>query len=873
MSGESTFGGWLRRRRNELGITQEELSNQLGFSLALLRKLESSERRPSGQIVTLLAEYFHIPADERDAFITFARIGGIESIIADELTPGTSASPWRRAYLHQTNLPAMLTPMIGRQRELALAMGYLRQPKTRLLTLTGTPGIGKTRIALEVAANLVETFEDGVFLVDLTSVIDPDLVIPTIAQTLGLNETRKGLFEIVLLDYIRERRMLLFLDNFEQVLDAATSITRLLEASPWLKVIVTSREALQVRGERRFNIPPLAVPDIKEFESLETLEAYPSLELFLERARAVMADFELNRENAGEVAAICIKLEGVPLAIELAAARIRHFSPKELYSGLDSRLTLLTGGARDLPTRHRTLRSAIEWSYDLLNENEQRLFRFAGIFAGGITDEALGWLGKKQPDSTGLIFDTLLALNEKNLILTENKVANSGAVRFRLLESIREFAVEQLEKHGEITEARSGHADYYLELAERAEQHFTGTQYPGWGADQIAWVNRQKADFDNMRLGLDWYQLQVEVAARDKAVSLLNLQKGLKLATALRRVWFERGHFTEGVQWLMSFLSKVPKPLPTNLPELRAIYAKAIAIVGRLSPVNETLGAVPPLLEESLSIATELGDKQLIALVLLISGVVALKQANYEKAYSFQKECLKLYRELGNQWGAAAVLQEIGISNLKQGNISLARPILEESLQLFRGVGEHVGVSSVLNNLAHIAYYQKKYGEARTFWQESQQWGRDSGYSNMLGYIEIMLGWVALRESNREEASELFKKGLQLGQTIRSVETIYSGLGGLGVLAHAQHHTEKATFLFGAADTLGMAANILLFPLKKAELDLEIAMARAQLSDEKWNEVWVRGYEMAFEVTKLMEDEPLKLDKALVSLLEVAWQV
>ncbi len=871
MSGESTFGGWIRQRRNELGITQEELSNQLGFSLALLRKLESSERRPSGQIVALLAEYFRIPADERDAFITFARIGGTESIYADDLTSGTSGSPWRRVYFHQTNLPTMLTPIIGRQRELALALGYFRQPKMRLLTITGTPGIGKTRIALEVAANLVEAFEDGVFFIDLTSVIDPDLVIPTIAQTLGLKERGKELFEMVLLDYIRERRMLLFLDNFEQVLDAATSITRLLEASPWLKVMITSREALQVRGERRFNIPPLAVPDINEFESLEALEAYPSVELFLESARAVMADFELNRENAGEVAAICIKLEGVPLAIELAAARIRYFSPKELYSALDSRLRLLTGGARDLPTRHRTLRNAIEWSYDLLNENEQRLFRFAGIFAGGLTDEALGWLGKKQPAPTVLIFDTLLALNEKNLILTENKIAKSGAVRFRLLESIREFAVEQLEKHGEITEARSGHADYYLELAERAEQHFTGTQYPGWGADQIAWVNRQKADFDNMRLGLDWYQLQVE--AQDKANNLLNLQKGLRLATALRRVWFERGHFTEGVQWLMSFLSKVPKPLPTNLPELRAIYAKAIAIVGRISPVNETPGTIPPLLEESLSIATELGDKQLIALVLLISGVVALNQADYEKAYYFQKECLKLYRELDNQWGAAAVLQDIGVANLKQGNISLARPMLEESLQLFRGVGEYVGVISVLNNLAHVAYYQKKYGEARTFWQESQQWSRDSGYTNMLGYLETMLGWVALGEGNQQEASELFKKGLQLGQTTRSLETIYSGLGGLGVLAQAQHHTEKAAFLFGAADTLGKSANIVLFPLKKVELDLEIALARAQLSAEKWNEMWARGYEMAFEVTKLLENEPLKLDKALVSLLEVAWQV
>ena len=882
MSSETTLGGWLRQRRVETGVTQEELSNHLGFSLALLRKLESSERRPSGQIANLLAEYFRVPTDERDAFVAFARAAitctadsassGPVSISGDvQLQP----APWRRMYLQQTNLPTMLTPIIGREKEKLIALNQLLHPKVRLLTLTGTPGIGKTRLGLEVASALVEKFEDGVFFMDLAPIVNPDLVMATIARTLGLKEEGGyQLFERVLFDYLRERRILLFLDNFEQVLDAASLVVRLLEASPWLKVLITSREALHVMGERRMSVPPLALPDLQQLESLEVLAAYPAVELFIDRVQDVTPDFELTQENAADVAAICSGLEGVPLAIELAAARSRHFSPKELYSRLGSSLKLLTGGGRDFPARQRTLRSAIEWSYELLNGTEQRLLRYAGVFAGGFTAEAFEWLGEENYINSAVsTFDTLTGLTDKNLVRAERKTTKSEVVRFSLLEVIREYAVEQLQKQGEMEEARRGQASYYLALGEKAEQHFTGNQYPGWGADQLGWVERLEVELDNIRAALDWYLLQVEAKTPTQteteadSLYLENLEKGLRLAIAVRRVWLGCGHYAEGVRWLTVFLSSVPRPVPVELPQLRASYAKAIAILARLTPLKGNVEAVQPLLEESLSIATELEDKQLMALILLNSGVVAYSQANYVTAVSFQRECLKLYRELNNKWGIGAVLQEHGNVEYNLGNFSLARSMWEESLQHFREVDETIGIQSVLIKLGVLAYIQGEYGEARALCQESIELLDKLGNINRADYPKEMLGWVALREGNYAEAKTLFKEVIQMGQEMNGVLTVYRGLVGLGAVAQTQHQAERAALYFGAAEGFGKARDIQLPALKTVELDLEIAAAREQLPIANWDIAWYSGHKLAVEITAQSIAGPFRRSNILGLLL------
>ena len=383
MSEELTFGSWLRQRRKELNITQEELAERLGISWITLRKLEAGERHPSGQVALLLAGYLRLPADEHQAFVAFARTGRQGS---GEVSP---TAPWRSALARQTNLPTLLTPLIGREQELTIAQKHLLNSRVRLLTLIGPPGIGKTRLGLQVASNLVDHFGDGVYFVDLAPVRDPEMVLPTIARTVGLQQITDRSLEDLLLDYLRQRRVLLLLDNFEQVLDASAVVVKLMEASPWLKVVITSREALQVRGERRFFVPTLTVPDLHQLLPLDKLASCPSVEFFVERVQAVAPDFTLDEANAEDVAAVCIGLEGLPLALELAASSANRLSPAQMRLALTNRLKLLRAEIRDLPARQRTLRGAIEWSYDLLTSEEQTLFRSLGVFVGGFTPGAV----------------------------------------------------------------------------------------------------------------------------------------------------------------------------------------------------------------------------------------------------------------------------------------------------------------------------------------------------------------------------------------------------------------------------------------------------------------------------------------------------
>ncbi|MEO8288465.1 MAG: tetratricopeptide repeat protein [Chloroflexota bacterium] len=852
MSAEQTFGGWLRRRRNELGLTRDQLADNLGFSLAMLRKLESGERRPSGQIASLLAHHFRIPTDEHAAFVAFARTGDspVASVETDGILP---PAPWRSLYARQTNLPTMLSPLVGREREAATARDALLQPKTRLLTLTGTAGIGKTRLGLQIALSLVDHFEDGIFFVDLAPITDPDLVMLTIARVLGLKESGRHTIDSVLLDHVRERRMLLMLDNFEQVLDAAIGIVQLLEASPWLKVLITSREALHIRGERRFPVPPLGLPDMQGLPSMQSLQGYPSVELFVERARAVSPEFALTEENAADVAAICVGLDGLPLAIELAAARTRHLSPLEMRSALGSRLQLLTGGARDLPARHRTLRAAIEWSYNLLDSDEQRLFRLMGVFVGGFTSDALAAIVESQPGVPMQLPDALHSLADKNLVQEQRGVSSTDDGRFRLLEAVREFALERMVSESEVDSAREKHAAYYLSLADSADEQFNRPQGSRWGYEAIKWVDRLEADLDNMRAALDWYRVQAEIEAEssgdrvEAARTTANLEMGLRLTTGLRRIWFVRGHFTEGLQWLRAFLVMVPQPLPTSLQPLRAAYAAALALLGRLTLLQGDAEPVRPLLEESLAIARDIGDKQRIAFILLNVGAVGLAQGDYTSARTYHGECLDLYRELGNNWGAAAALEDLGSIELNEGNPQLARALLEESLQLYRAVGESFGAASVLGSLGSAAYYRQDYDTAHSLWEESLQVRREIRDRSRECHSLVLLGWVELRRANYTESGAMFREGLVLGRKLGAVVTLHWGLAGFGALASAEGNAERAALLFGAADALREARHVPLPPANQAELDSEIALARERLPADVWSKTQETGHIMALE--------------------------
>src|SRR5215210_6575880 len=456
-----------------------------------------------------------------------ARPERIFQLTASELP--SEFPPLRTLESFPNNLPLQATPLIGREREVEAVYGRLRSPQMRLLTLVGPGGTGKTRVGLQVAAELVEDFEDGVFFVPFAAITDPALVAPTIARVLGLSEGGARPPEELLEGYLRERQTLLLLDNLEQVLESAAVLDRLLSSAAELKILATSRTPLGLYGEYEFPVPPLSLPNPESLPPLEELADYEAISLFLERARAVKPEFSLTEENAPAVVEICARLDGLPLAIELAAARIKLLPPQVLLDRLGNRLQLLTGGARNLPERQRTLRNAIEWSYGLLDEGEKMLFGRLGVFSSGATLEALEAVCDAEGDLPTDVFEGASSLLDKSLLRQEEGAG--GEPRFVMLETIHEFANVKLEESGEAEELRRLHAEYFLALSEEAE--------PGLkGQEQELWLERLEPEHNNMRAALSW------VIARGES------ELGLRLADALWRFWWMGGYFDEGRRWL-----------------------------------------------------------------------------------------------------------------------------------------------------------------------------------------------------------------------------------------------------------------------------------------------------------------------------------
>ncbi len=444
-----------------------------------------------------------------------------------------------------------------------------------------------------------------------------------------------------------------------------------------------------------------------------------------------------------------------------------------------------------------------------------------------------------------------MSLADKHLVRAERQTSEpdekQAALRFKLLEAIREYTLERMEQHGETEEIGRKHADYYLSLADRSYQHFIGPQEPGWGAKQIVWMDRVEGELDNIRAALDWFQARAEAESEAGTSTYDSLEKGLLLATALTRVWYGRGYFTEGLERLTAFLAMVPKPVPGEPRRLRATYAAALQVVGRLAPSQGGDSAwALPLLEESIKIATELDDKQLIARALLLLGSLALSQGDYPAARSYQSDCLKLYRELDNEWGAAAALDDLGNIELHEGNLALAQPLLEESLSLYRAVSEDFGAASVLTSLGLVAYYQKDYDAAYTLWEDSLKLRRAVGDSRVCNSL-ILKGLAAAQQGDYHEAKSLLEEGLIVARQIDSGSNIYRALTSFGVLESLQDSPERAALLFGAAEALLAARQIRLAPLHRTELNSEIAAIASQVPEEVWSNAWAQGHDMALE--------------------------
>jgi predicted ATPase/DNA-binding XRE family transcriptional regulator/Tfp pilus assembly protein PilF len=842
-----TFGSWLKQRRKELGLTQEELAERVDCSYGTMRKLEADERRPSGQIAHLLAGYFHVPDDEREAFVTFARTGRSASGEA------ASHAPWREVHLRQTNLPTALTPLVGREQQERAARDYLLHPKTRLLTMTGPPGIGKTRLALHVASALVEHFEDGVHFVDLSPIVDPDLVLPTVARSLRLKESTDRPIESVLLEYVRERRMLLLLDNFEQVLDATPDIVRLMQASPWLKIVVTSREALHVRGERRFPVPPLEVPSTGSWAKpnsdrvpspsdplgtrYSVLSTFPSVELFVQRAQEVSPDFVLTEENADDVAEVCVALEGLPLAIELAAARVRHLSLSEMRAALDRPLKLLTGGGQDLPTRQRTLRAAIEWSYRLLDRVEQAHFRRLGIFLGSFTRSAAESVCGRDCEEQPATQDIIESLVDKSLLKVEREIEEP---RFGVLETIREFAREQLDLSGEGEATERRYAETYLALAERRVPLIESQD----GEISIAYLDREH---DNLRAALQWLFTQGQ-----QSQNLELSEMGLRLAVLLTKFWEAHSYYSEWRTWMERALevldSSMWKAARNENAEKhrywRSLEARIFHRSGSIYMWQGDYHAARNLVGKAVEVWRELGEKEDLAFALHTLALINSEMGEKGTARELYEESLALQREVGTKNLIGRTLNNLGIMYRGAGELDKARPLLEERLALARAQGDRLGIATALDNLGLVALDQEDFAACRRYQQECLPIFRELGNKRGIAEALSFVGMREVEEGEYEAARDSYIESLTLFHELGIKLGIAKCLSGLAAVFTRTGRPLMAARLWGAVAAIREAIGTPLPPASRPRVERHIAAARTQLDASSFEAAWAEGRAM-----------------------------
>jgi len=730
--------------------------------------------------------------------------------------------PLRSLDTRPHNLPAQLTPLIGRAEEVAMVCDRLRRVDVRLLTLTGPGGTGKTRLALQAAAELLDDFTDGVWFVDLAPISDPAMVASTIAQTLGIKETGDQPLAEALCTYLHSKQLLLVLDYFEQVVQAAPLVAELI-AAPRLKVLITSRIALHLYGEHEFMVPPLAVPDPVRLPPLDHLSQYDAVRLFIQRAQAVRTDFTVTNDNAPAVAEIRARLDGLPLAIELAAARSKLFAPDALLTRLGNRLKVLVGGARDLPTRQQTLRDTIAWSYQLLNPPEQRLFARLGVFGGGGTLQAAEAICNADGDLEVAVFDGLASLIDKSLLWQAEGL--EGEPRFGMLETIREYAREQLEASEDADLLRRQHAVYYLTLAETAEPHFTS-------GEQLTWLAQLDAEHDNMRAALGWSQSLTG-----------DLEIGLRLAGALWWFWWVRGYTSEGQAWLESVLAQTAQ---VDLSSAQT-HARALALyrAGILAGFQSDHERNTVLGEESLRLFRQLGDSDGIAWAFYTLGLESLHRGNYPQAMARYEESLALFRKREDLRGVAWGLNDLGILAHFTGDFEQATARYEESLALFRGLGDTRDIASSLHNLGIVAHAQGDYEHAKALYGDSLALMEEVGAKDLTGNLLYNLGIPEEAQGNYAGAKARYKAALRLHWEIRYTPQVAVCLALLAGVATVEGQFERVARLFGAAEALDSDFGNWIDANDRAAIERNTA--RAELGADVFEQAWAAGQAMPVE--------------------------
>jgi len=793
------------------------------------------------------------------------------------------------------NLPAQITPLIGREHQLESIRQLLLKAEVRLATLTGPGGIGKTSLSLQVAISLLDEFAHGVFFVGLAAISDPELVLPTIAQILGIRENRSKPLRESVIDYLRDKRLLLVLDNFEQVVSAAPVVADLLAACAPLKILATSRIVLRLKGEREYPVEPLLTPDPQETISKEALSQYAAVELFIQRALAVKPDFEVSNENAPAVAEICFRLEGLPLAIELAAARLKLFSPQALLARLGSRLELLRGGPRDMPARHQTLRQAIAWSYDLLSPVEQAFFRRLAVFVGGCSLEAVQAVCNVTDEHALEALDGLTALLDQSLIRQQQ--TPEGEPRFLMFETIREFALERLQASEDRQATRRRHADFFLTLAEKAEPELTR-------AKQGFWLNLLEREHDNLRAVFSWAE---ETGHTDY---------GLRLGAAIWRFWIVRGHMQEGRERLATLLALPGAAEPTRE------RARVLNAVGTILHESGDYSTARQRLGESLEISRALGDKKGMATVINNLGWIAAQLGEMSSAKELSQESLALHTELSDKRGVAVAFNNLAAVAFIQADIPRARALQEKSLDLRREIGDERGVAFGTGMLGWLEVVQGNYEKAAALIEAARKKIHEVGDNMMTGFTVWILAQMALdqgdvaraaklmeegvapikerdpqmlwllalvkqREGDLQQAQELLEESLakfrdwgykvgianalyHLGRLARECHDdaraiacfqecmilnrdlgskldIAKALIEFGSLALAQGDPERGAPLFAAAEALHQTIGAPIAPFEKIRFDSEVARVRTLLAEETFATIWNAGKNMTIE--------------------------
>ena len=717
------------------------------------------------------------------------------------------------------NLPQQLTSFIGREKQIAQLKDLLAT--TRLLTLTGAGGCGKTRLAMQVAGDLLESYSDGIWLVELAALTEPGLVPQTVADVLGLKERTGEILTRTIGDHLASRRLLLMLDNAEHLLAAcADFVDAVLRRSSRVVILVTSRERLAMEGELTYRVPSLSVPDPKRNATPKVLSAYESVRLFIERARLQWPDFSLTAQNATVLASVCHRLDGIPLAIELAAPRVRSMSIEEVNRGLDQRFGLLTGGSRTGLPRHRTLRAMIDWSYDLLSDAEKAMLTRMSAFSGGWTLAAAEQVRGDDAGDRRDVLDLLTSLADKSLVLAE---AHDGATRYGFLETVCHYARDRLRESGEQVHAQRRHLAYFLAMAEEAESQLTGP-------DQQMWLDRLETELDNLRAAL----------SRSAAVGG-DAASGLRLAGALWRFWLVRGYLSEGRRVLVEQLA-----LPTD-PTAWPARAKALHGAGVLARNHGDFAAAELFHQESLSIRRQHDDRRGIAGSLSGLGGVRAQRGDHAAARSFHEESLAIYRELDDRLGTANTLNNLGIALLYSGDFPAALAVHEESLAIRRELGDRWGTAASLMNMAMVdreigdlAGARERYEASNAIYRELDDWRSMARASREVAIILCDQG-------DPEGARPLLEESLATFVKLGDRENICDALYALAY-SFSIRNPRRAATLWSAGERLREEQGVQPPAIFRSREARQVAAARVALGDDPaFDTAWREGRAMSLE--------------------------